>query len=169
MRALNSHFVLIDLQTSWHSANQIPTSTFSYLKNTTSFANSLSETFRRASRSRSRISSSSASSVPSIRPPGIRRPVDRTAPGNGLSSVSSDMVPTMSLRTGEVSELDLFLELVPLRMREELFGHKEIGELIEVVMDLGRQPVARFPSGDWAISEEVVKPDDLRHAISKVI
>lgn len=167
MRALNSHFVLIDLQTSWHSANQIPTSTFAYLKKTTSFANSLSDTLRRTPRRRSRISSS-ASSVPSIRPPGIRRPIDRTAPGNGLSSVSSDMVPTMSLRTGEVSELDLFLELVPLRMREELFVHKEIGELIEVVMDLGRQPVARFPSGDWVISEEVVKPDDLRHAISKV-
>lgn len=167
MRALNSHFVLIDLQTSWHSANQIPTSTFSYLKKTTSFANSLSETFRRIPRRR-RWVSPSASSVPSIRGPGLRRPIDRTAPGNGLSSVSSDMVPTMLLRTGEVSELDLFLELVPLRMRKELFGHKEIGELIEVVMDLGRQPVARFPSGDRVISEEVVKPDDLRHAISKV-
>lgn len=68
-----------------------------------------------------------------------------------------------------MSELDLFLELVPLRMRNELFGHQEIGDLIEVVMDLGRQPLARFPSGDWVISEEPVKPEDLRHAISKVI
>ncbi|KAL0358622.1 UNVERIFIED_CONTAM: protein SEEDLING PLASTID DEVELOPMENT 1 [Sesamum angustifolium] len=64
--------------------------------------------------------------------------------------------------------MDLFLEIVPLRMRHELLRHEEIGELIEVVLDLGRNPLARFPSGDWAISEEPVKPDDLRHAISKV-
>lgn len=54
-------------------------------------------------------------------------------------------------------------------MRKELFGHAEIGDLIEVVMDLGRKPLARFPSGDWLISEQIVKLEDLQHAISKVI
>ena len=63
----------------------------------------------------------------------------------------------------------MFLELLPLRMRRELFQHEEIGELIEVVMDLGRQPLARCPSGDWVISEQPVKHEDLKHAISKVI
>lgn len=66
-------------------------------------------------------------------------------------------------------ELDLFLELVPVRMRNELYGHGEIGDLIEIVMDLGRSPLARFPSGDWIISDEPVKIDDLSHAISKVV
>lgn len=61
----------------------------------------------------------------------------------------------------------MFLELVPSRMRKELFGHAEIGDLIEVVMDLGRKPLARFPSGDWLISEQIVKLEDLQHAISK--
>ncbi|XP_058182012.1 protein SEEDLING PLASTID DEVELOPMENT 1 [Rhododendron vialii] len=159
MRALNSHFVLIDLHSSWHSATHIPTSTFDYLKKSTALPNSLSQAFHRTRPRRRSEISSSASSVPSI-----RRPLDRLAPGNGLSSIS---VLTTS-RSGEVSELDLFLELVPLRMRNELFGHQEIGELIEVVMDLGRQPLARFPSGDWVISEQPVKPEDLRHAISKV-
>lgn len=46
--------------------------------------------------------------------------------------------------------------------------HRELGDLIEVVMDLGRKPLARFPSGDWVISEQIVKHEDLKHAISKV-
>lgn len=65
-------------------------------------------------------------------------------------------------------ELDLFLELVPLNMRNKLFHHEEIENLIEVVLDLGRKPLARFPSGDWVISEQLVKLEDLKHAISKV-
>ncbi|CAA0820551.1 P-loop containing nucleoside triphosphate hydrolases superfamily protein [Striga hermonthica] len=35
-------------------------------------------------------------------------------------------------------------------------------------MDLGRKPIARFPSGDWVVSQLPVKLEDLRHAISKV-
>uniref|UniRef100_A0A5B7BEW5 AAA+ ATPase domain-containing protein n=1 Tax=Davidia involucrata TaxID=16924 RepID=A0A5B7BEW5_DAVIN len=164
MRALNSHFVLIDLHNSWHSANQIPTSTFTYLQNAKS-ATSFSATFRRTRRRGNGISSSS-SSIPEIRSPEIRRPRDRSSLGSGLSSVSSNLATTS--RSEGVSELDLFLELLPSRMRNELFGHAEIGELIEVVMDLGRKPLARFPSGDWEISEQPVKLEDLRHAISKV-
>lgn len=62
----------------------------------------------------------------------------------------------------------MFLELLPLEMRMELYRHQEIGGLIEVVMDLGRKPLARFPSGDWLISQRPINHDDLRHAISKV-
>jgi hypothetical protein len=35
-------------------------------------------------------------------------------------------------------------------------------------MDLGRRPIARFPSGDWVISDQPVTADDLRQAVSKV-
>nr|POE53669.1 uncharacterized protein ycf45 [Quercus suber] len=157
MRALNSHLVLIDLHTSWHSANQIPTSTLTYLKNSSNFISALSSSFRRTRRARIGIASSSRSAAPEI-----RRPSDRFFPGNGSPSTSPN-----SASTSRSSELELFLELLPLRMRE-LFQHEEIGELIEVVMDLGRQPLARFPSGDWVISEQPVKHEDLKHAISKV-
>ncbi|XP_042463262.1 protein SEEDLING PLASTID DEVELOPMENT 1-like [Zingiber officinale] len=64
--------------------------------------------------------------------------------------------------------LELFLELVSPRMRRDLERHEEIRELIEVVMDLGRKPIARFPSGDWIMSEHPVGVEDLRQAISKV-
>ncbi|KAL3523506.1 hypothetical protein ACH5RR_016340 [Cinchona calisaya] len=168
MRALNSHFELIDINSSWHSANQIRFSTFAYIRSSglTSYR-TLSAAFRRTRRGRGKISSSSTP-APLVRSPEIRRPLDRSNSGNGLSSISLNYASTSSSRDEVVSDLDLFLELVPLRMRNELFGHQEIGELIEVVMDLGRKPLARFPSGDWVISEQPVKLEDLHHAISKV-
>nr|GEW21692.1 P-loop containing nucleoside triphosphate hydrolases superfamily protein [Tanacetum cinerariifolium] len=101
-----------------------------------------------------------SSSVPSIRSPGVRRPRDRSAYGNALVSNSTPSSHNL--------ELDMFLELVPLRMRKNLFDHDEIGDMIEVVMDLGRCPIARFPSGDWVISDELVNIEDLNYAISKV-
>ncbi|KAF8403132.1 hypothetical protein HHK36_011229 [Tetracentron sinense] len=161
MRALNSRFLLLDLHSSWHSANSIPISAFAYLE---SF-NFVSSSFCRTRRARNGIafSGSSTSSIPS---PEIRRPGDRFSAGNGVLSTTSNSTSTSTL--GSASELELFLELVPLRMRKELFWHAEIGDLIEVVMDLGRKPLARFPSGDWVISEQVVKLEDLRYAITKV-
>uniref|UniRef100_A0A0D9WWB8 AAA+ ATPase domain-containing protein n=1 Tax=Leersia perrieri TaxID=77586 RepID=A0A0D9WWB8_9ORYZ len=53
-------------------------------------------------------------------------------------------------------------------MRRGLARHPEVRELVEVVMDLGRRPLARFPSGDWVISEQAVTADDLLQAVSKV-
>lgn len=158
MSGLNSHLVLVDLNTSWQSLNQIPSSTFSYLQ-TSKIPSSFSQAFRRTRGGRI---SSSSSFVPSIRSPEVRRPRDR---GNGLLSISTS-TSTSESQVG--SELDMFLQLVPLRMRNKLYEHSEIGNMIEVVMDLGRQPIARFPSGDWLISNHPVNIDDLHHAISKV-
>jgi hypothetical protein len=67
--------------------------------------------------------------------------------------------------TGGGGELDAFLEAVPARMWRGLARHPEVREL---VMDLGRRPIARFPSGDWVISHQPVTADDLRQAISRV-
>ncbi|KAJ7970473.1 P-loop containing nucleoside triphosphate hydrolases superfamily protein [Quillaja saponaria] len=164
MTALNSHFLLIDLHSSWHSANQIPASTITYLQNS-SVISTISSSFRRTRGAYKGIASSKSSAA-SIRSPEIRRPSDRFNSGNG-SSLSFQNLPSTSMSEA-ASELELFLELLPLKMRRELYRHNEIGGLIEVVLDLGRQPLARFPFGDWVISEQPVKHEDLQHAISKV-
>lgn len=145
MSALTSHFVLVDLKNH---------------KKTSNLPNSFSAAFRRTHGVRHKTMITRSSSVPSIRSPGVRRPRDGSAYGNGLVSNSTPSCHNI--------ELDMFLELVPLRMRKNLFDHDEIGDMIEVVMDLGRCPIARFPSGDWVISDEVVNIEDLNHAISKV-
>ncbi|KAL3355484.1 hypothetical protein AABB24_019520 [Solanum stoloniferum] len=164
MSALYSTFILIDPQSSWYSAKQIPNSTFCYLNQSQFPSSTFSAAFRRTRGGRGRFPAVSAS----IQSPGIRRPRERSGAGNGLSLFSPNSPSTSSSGDEVVSDLDLFLELVPLRMRNELFMHQEIGKLVEVVMDLGRKPLARFPSGDWIISEQPVMLEDLHHAISKV-
>ncbi|KAK7269734.1 hypothetical protein RIF29_22469 [Crotalaria pallida] len=162
MSALNSHFVLVDYL---HCSNHSPTSTLAYLNKNTNLISKLSSSFRRTRRAGKGIPSSKSSSgwIPS---PEIRRPSDRFLSGNGSPSNSHNTASTS--RPDSATELDVFLELLPLKMRRELHMHHEIGRLIEVVMDLGRKPLARFPSGDWVISENPIKHEDLSHAISKV-
>ncbi|KAI3936200.1 hypothetical protein MKW92_027616 [Papaver armeniacum] len=151
MSSLNSRFLLLDLQNSWNSINRIPISAI------------LTSSFHRAGDVHKRITS-----LPIRSSASIRRPSDRfSIINNGFSSNSSSN-RLVSSSNSNASELELFLELVPSRMRKGLFEHKEIEKLIEVVMDLGRKPIARFPTGDWVISEDPVKLEDLQHAISKV-
>ncbi|XWS66223.1 hypothetical protein CRYUN_Cryun05aG0181200 [Craigia yunnanensis] len=153
MRALNSRFVLIDITnkaTSWHHREK--------------HSHFISRT--RGAHQRAATSSIRQSQQSVFRTPQIRKPSDRTTFSNGSSSDYPN--PAATTRIEACTELELFLEMLPLRMKRELCGHEEIGELIEVVLDLGRKPLARFPSGDWVISEQPVKHEDLRHAISKV-
>ncbi|KAI5017145.1 hypothetical protein ZWY2020_037523 [Hordeum vulgare] len=114
--------------------------------------------------------------VPQQQPP-VRRPSgDRCVPWRGAApsgpaspSVSPAVAtPAPEARAGARGEMEAFLEVVPARMRRELALHPEVWDLVEVVMDLGRRPLARFPSGDWVISDQPVTADDLRQAVSKV-
>ena len=41
-------------------------------------------------------------------------------------------------------------------------------QVVELVMDLGRPPLARFPSGDLKLSNDVITKKDLAYAIEKV-
>ncbi|KAL7593026.1 hypothetical protein Lser_V15G35109 [Lactuca serriola] len=65
-------------------------------------------------------------------------------------------------------ELGRLLRLLPEEMRRRVNEHQELHQLIEVVMDLGRKPLARFPSGDFVLSEHLITVDDLEHATSLV-
>lgn len=158
---MNSRFLLIDLQSSCYSARQIPLST------TLTYLSTITSSFRQTRGVQRRIASSKSPTPSVVRAPEIRRPGDRYRTGNGSVIDLENSASTSSLVNSN-SELDLFLELLPLRMKSELSGHREIGELIEVVMDLGRKPIARFPSGDFVICEQPVRHEDLKHAISKV-
>ncbi|XP_061976650.1 protein SEEDLING PLASTID DEVELOPMENT 1 [Populus nigra] len=161
MRSMNSRFLLIDLQSSCYSARQIPLST------TLTYLSTITSSFRQTRGVQRRIASSKSPTPSVVRAPEIRRPGDRYRTGNG-SVIDLENSASTSSSVNSNSELDLFLELLPLRMKSELSGHREICELIEVVMDLGRKPIARFPSGDFVICEQPVRHEDLKHAISKV-
>ncbi|KAK8706246.1 hypothetical protein V6N13_049819 [Hibiscus sabdariffa] len=53
-------------------------------------------------------------------------------------------------------------------MRRRISEHEELRELIEVVMDIGRKPLARFPSGDFELSDCPITVQDIEHATSQV-
>ncbi|CAN4075575.1 unnamed protein product [Withania somnifera] len=65
-------------------------------------------------------------------------------------------------------ELGRLLALLPEEMRRRVSEHSEFCNLIEVVMDLGRKPLARFPSGDFILSDHPITLDDLQQATSQV-
>ncbi|KAL5565148.1 hypothetical protein UlMin_028312 [Ulmus minor] len=65
-------------------------------------------------------------------------------------------------------ELGRLLGLFPEEIRQRIGEHPEFHHLIEVVMDLGRKPLARFPCGDFVLSDSLVTVDDLEQATSQV-
>ncbi|CAN6894344.1 unnamed protein product [Brassica oleracea] len=162
MRALNSRLVLIDINSSWQASRRLISAT------ATALSSDSSSSFRRTRGARQRIASSKSPSPSPASP--VRRPSDGfnfnvqlpSADSESSSSRKTPPSPPPSV------ELDAFLEILPPATRKELVKHEAIGELIEVVMDLGRKPLARFPSGDWVISEMPVTQQDLKLAVSKV-
>ncbi|XP_065013117.1 protein SEEDLING PLASTID DEVELOPMENT 1-like isoform X2 [Musa acuminata AAA Group] len=65
-------------------------------------------------------------------------------------------------------ELRRLLVLLPLEMRRRAEAQPELRRLVEIVMDLGRRPLARFPSGDFFLSDCPISSQDLHHAASQV-
>ncbi|KAG8637171.1 hypothetical protein MANES_15G091200v8 [Manihot esculenta] len=65
-------------------------------------------------------------------------------------------------------ELGRLLALLPEEMRRRVSEHPELHDLVEVVMDVGRRPLARFPSGDFVLSDCPITLQDLEHATSQV-
>lgn len=72
----------------------------------------------------------------------------RSTPIVGPSSCSNSPVPLSPSVDDLDVELGRLLALLPEEMRRRVSEHPELHQLIEVVMDLGRKPLARFPKGD---------------------
>ncbi len=64
--------------------------------------------------------------------------------------------------------LDLLLNVLPPRVRQALQQQPDLESLLEVVLDLGRRPEARFPQRVVPLSEEYVTREDLQYVTSRV-
>ncbi|MCT7985749.1 AAA family ATPase [Laspinema sp. A4] len=71
-------------------------------------------------------------------------------------------------RTQITDDLSQLLEILPHPIREHLETHSSLSSLVEVVMDLGRLPEARFPNKAEYISDIPVTRSDLKYAIERV-
>jgi stage III sporulation protein SpoIIIAA len=65
-------------------------------------------------------------------------------------------------------DLDLLLDVLPERIQVALREIGRAGELIEIVMDLGRLPEARFTDSEEYLSTDEITDDDLQHVIEKI-
>lgn len=65
-------------------------------------------------------------------------------------------------------DLERLLEILPDFVRYPLEQHKNQKELIEVIMDLGRRPEARFPESPQYLSSKTISWKDLDYCIKRI-
>src|SRR5205085_1732954 len=65
-------------------------------------------------------------------------------------------------------DLELLLRVMPPYIRDGLHRQADLKNLIEVVMDLGRPPEARFPNRAIKLAESPISREDLDYPIHRV-
>ena len=80
---------------------------------------------------------------------------------DGTSDTPADPVLVPTTVTNDLPEL---LAALPPRIRQPLVALPDVAELLEVVLDLGRCPEARFPDRDVVLSTQEVGAADLDYA-----
>jgi len=65
-------------------------------------------------------------------------------------------------------DLNNLIENLPFFIRKELYNHPNLDKLIEIVMDLGRRPEARFTTGPEYLSQKLVSWQDLDYTIKRI-
>src|SRR6266568_1171360 len=65
-------------------------------------------------------------------------------------------------------DLDQLLEVLPPHICDPLQALKERRELLEVVMDLGREPEARLPGREVVLSTHSVREEDIEYVVQRI-
>ncbi|OGO40271.1 MAG: single-stranded DNA-binding protein [Chloroflexi bacterium RBG_16_57_8] len=65
-------------------------------------------------------------------------------------------------------DLNALLDVLPPHVREALNQQGDVRDLTEVVLDLGRQPEARFPQREMVLSPREVNEEDIEYITSRI-
>nr|YP_009496552.1 hypothetical protein ycf45 [Actinocyclus subtilis]YP_009496611.1 hypothetical protein ycf45 [Actinocyclus subtilis]AWT39265.1 hypothetical protein ycf45 [Actinocyclus subtilis]AWT39324.1 hypothetical protein ycf45 [Actinocyclus subtilis] len=65
-------------------------------------------------------------------------------------------------------DLDKLLENLPFFIQENLKNHSKKDKLIEIVMDLGRRPEARFTTGPQYLSQKIISWQDIDYTTKRI-
>ncbi len=65
-------------------------------------------------------------------------------------------------------EMERLLEILPPRVKRSLVEQENLADLLEVVLDLGRLPEARFPAGDVILDDREVSREDLDYLVQQI-
>lgn len=96
--------------------------------------------------------------------------VDWSAPAQPAhaSSISPDHIHAHSIHPSPTDDLDQLLDILPPALRDLLRQHPNRQTLVEVVLDLGRLPEARFFGAVEYLAETPITHADLEHCIQRV-
>jgi stage III sporulation protein SpoIIIAA len=72
------------------------------------------------------------------------------------------------MRRVVTDDLDALLDVLPLHIREPLYQQPDHSELLEVILDLGRLPEARFPHRELVLNSSEVSQSDIDYVISRI-
>jgi stage III sporulation protein AA len=76
--------------------------------------------------------------------------------------------PSLAGRVETVDNLDLLLEVLPLAVRDALLHEPGLQELLEVILDLGRPPEARYVAKTVYLLESLVSREELQFVVARV-
>ncbi len=65
-------------------------------------------------------------------------------------------------------DLDALLDILPPRVRQPVCQQEDTSELLEVVLDLGRPPEARFPRREVVLNPKEVDETDIDYVVSRI-
>ncbi len=74
----------------------------------------------------------------------------------------------MDTQKAVVDDLESLLDVMPIHISQPLRAREDLRDLLEVVLDLGRLPEARFPGLDVYLSAKEVTEDDLEHVTERI-
>jgi len=72
------------------------------------------------------------------------------------------------MRRVVTDDLDALLDVLPLHVREPLYQQPDHSELLEVILDLGRLPEARFPHRELILNSSDVSQSDIDYVVSRI-
>jgi stage III sporulation protein SpoIIIAA len=72
------------------------------------------------------------------------------------------------MRKVVTDDLDALLDILPPHIHEPLYQQPDHGELLEVILDLGRLPEARFPHRELVLNSREVSQSDIDYVVSRI-
>src|SRR5919199_798999 len=85
-----------------------------------------------------------------------------------MTSSTPPSTSSAAFQHATTDDLELLLNTLPPHIRQAIDRLDHLEELLEVVLDLGRRPEARFPGEERLLGDDEVSTEDLEYVVSRV-
>jgi stage III sporulation protein SpoIIIAA len=91
---------------------------------------------------------------------------ERWRAGRNIVALPMEVLDVVGRPTTD--DLTVLLEVMPPGVRAAIAAHPRRGELVELVLDLGRRPEARFPETGEPLSDQEVSREDIAYVVERI-